>query len=410
MKKLILLSISCWLIPSLQGQNYTDTLDIKIEEFNAKPALSGFAVAIVNKNGIVYENSSGFADIEAQVPYTQNTLQCLASVSKTTIALAVMKLQDQGLLTLESAINDFLPYEVNHPLYPDSIIRVRHLVTHTSGIIDTENNYDLRNRYFTIETNFTESKMGADDLEWFDQLKDNEKLSLNKYCKNVFAQEGEWYDKTTFHEAAFGQKYVYSNLGAVLMAYIVELASETDFKTYIQQHIFDVLNMKNSTFDASDIDQHLFAKSYVTETLIASPFLGDNTFPDGGMHSSCRELGTFLTEMIRGFEGNSELLSAPAYHQMFTPLLPPSIASTSEEGKNFENIGVFWHISPTGQWYHNGGNPLGGTVYMWFDPTTKTGRIMMTNCDVRGSREMIVEFLSIWRTMEKYALLLSDVE
>ena len=386
------------------AQNYSDTLNVKLAKFYSQNALPGFTVAIVNMDGVLYQNSYGYADIKSKSPYTLRTIQSIASVSKTTIAFAIMKLYEEGKLQLESPINNFLPYQVFNPHFPDSIIRIKHLVTHTSGIVDTDNNYDLRGQYFIKKTDLKKSDLEQEDLDWFRGMKKNKKLSLKKYCKNVFSKRGRWNNWSTFLKHSPGSHYQYTNLGAVLMAHIVERVSGKCYKDYINKELFKPLNMKESTFDESKVPSNLLATSYVTHKLLATPILGNNTYPDGGLHTNNIELSKYLIEMIKGYNGKSTLLSKKSFHKMMSPLLSQEVASTSKEGKNFSNIGVFWHVAVNRHIYHNGGNPLGGTVYMWFDPSTNIGTILMTNCDGSASRETVVEFISIWRTLGKYAV------
>lgn len=396
----MLLSMISW---SCFSQNYQDSLDLKISHFYNQKNLPGFAFAIVNMEGILYENAFGFADLEKEQAYTLETFQSIASSSKTLIALAVMQLQEAGKLSLETPINDFLPYNVYNPHFKNSIIRIKHLVTHTSGIITTDNNYELRGRYFNKLTNVEGSKLDEESLEFIRLLEKNKKMSLKKYCKNVFSAKGKWYKEDTFLKHPPGKHYAYSNLGAVLMAHIVERVSGKRFDKYVRKNILKKLNLSNSTFNAKHVDAASLATSYVGEEFISTPIFGDNTYPDGGLITNCKELSLYLIEMIKGYNGKSQLLKKASYATMMSPRLTEANTFSEETGRNFENIGVFWQLSKDGGIMHNGGNPLGGAVYMSFNPETNIGRILMTNCDIRASRDTIIEFISIWRTMDKYA-------
>ena len=78
---------------SVQEQ-LTDTLSLlsKTVDFN------GFGVAIVGPEGVLYKNGFGMADVAKGIPYTEHTMQPIASISKTFIGLAVMKAQELGKL------------------------------------------------------------------------------------------------------------------------------------------------------------------------------------------------------------------------------------------------------------------------------------------------------------------------
>jgi CubicO group peptidase (beta-lactamase class C family) len=383
------------------SQNYKDSLDLKLKAFHKENALPGFAAAIVTMNGIIYQNTLGFADIAAKKPYTSKTIQNIASTTKTTIAYAVMKLKEERKLSLESPINDFLPFKVVNPFYKDSIIRIKHLVTHTSGILDTDNNYDLRTYFFTKNTNLKDSKLDTEDLAWFDFIKSNDALSLEDYFQNVFSKKGIWYNDNTFHNKSFGKHYKYSNLGAGLMAYIIERITGVSFDSYIEKNVFKNLNMKETKFNENDVDKALLAKSYITDKMISSPSLGQINYPDGGMHTNLEELCIYLIEMIKGYNGQSNLLSLASFKQMMSPVLS-EVAAASNPQKTFNNIGVFWQLDDDGSIKHYGGNTFGGSVYFSFNPKTNIGRILMTNCFASVTRESQIEFISIWRTLGKY--------
>jgi len=403
-KKRIIITLVC-LSLSLNcfAQEYVDSLQLKLSEFYNQNNLPGFALAIVNMDSVLFESSFGYANLEKRKFYTLETVQSVASVSKTTIAFAIMKLYEEGKLSLNSPINDFLPYDVSNPFFKDSLIRIKHLVTHTSGIIDTENNYDLRRRYFIKQTNLKESKLDSENLSYLKLFKKNNKISIKKYCENVFSKNGKWYEKKTFNEYPPGGYYQYSNLGAVLMAHIVERVSDQRFDVFVKEILFNELEMEVSNFELDQSNSPLLSASYVTENFISTPRFGDNTYPDGGLMTNCKELSLYLIEMIKGYNGNSELLKSSSYKLMMSPMLTEKVVFSEDTGKKIKNIGVFWHLTKDGKIMHNGGNPLGGTVYMSFNPKTNIGRILVTNCDVRASREIIIQYISIWRTMEKYS-------
>jgi CubicO group peptidase (beta-lactamase class C family) len=100
----------------------------------------GFAVSIVKNDALVYQETFGMADIQGNEFYTNQTTQPIGSISKTFVAAAIVKAIEEGFFTLETDINDILPVEVVNPKQPDAAIKVKHLVTHTSGLLD---NYEF---------------------------------------------------------------------------------------------------------------------------------------------------------------------------------------------------------------------------------------------------------------------------
>lgn len=95
----------------------------------------GCVVLIEEAGKRVYARSAGYADREAGIPVTENTIFRLASVTKPIVALTTLRMIDKGLLSLDDKVADYLPYFT--PRAPDGStpdILIRHLLTHTSGI------------------------------------------------------------------------------------------------------------------------------------------------------------------------------------------------------------------------------------------------------------------------------------
>jgi CubicO group peptidase (beta-lactamase class C family) len=76
------------------------------------PALS---VLIFDENEVLYEKNLGSSDLDKQIALESNHLFLLASIFKTITATALLQLYDKGLLQLDEAINDYLPFDVNIP-------------------------------------------------------------------------------------------------------------------------------------------------------------------------------------------------------------------------------------------------------------------------------------------------------
>ncbi|MBK9289950.1 MAG: beta-lactamase family protein [Flavobacteriales bacterium] len=86
-------------------QELTDSLTFlsKTADFN------GFGVAVVGPQGVLYTNGFGLADVAKGIPYTERTVQPIASISKTFIGLAVLKAQELGKLKLDDPCRNSCP-------------------------------------------------------------------------------------------------------------------------------------------------------------------------------------------------------------------------------------------------------------------------------------------------------------
>jgi CubicO group peptidase (beta-lactamase class C family) len=91
---------------------------------------AGFSVAVVDHGQPVLAKGYGYADLAEEVPASANTIYRLASITKQFTAAAILHLADEGKLSLEDRISDYLPE------YPASgqRITIRNLLSHTSGL------------------------------------------------------------------------------------------------------------------------------------------------------------------------------------------------------------------------------------------------------------------------------------
>ncbi|GLS20890.1 hypothetical protein GCM10007874_39070 [Labrys miyagiensis] len=121
---------------SAASQSRARRLDAVIDKAIAEERIVG-AMALVAEHGeIVYRRTAGHADREAGKPVAEDTVFRLASVTKPMVAAAALSLVDSGTLALEDAVTRFLPdFRPRLADGSESVITIRHLLTHTSGLI-----------------------------------------------------------------------------------------------------------------------------------------------------------------------------------------------------------------------------------------------------------------------------------
>lgn len=101
--------------------------------------IPGLSATIEKNDDVFWTNSYGYANISQDLLVQDTTLFRLASISKTIVATAIMQLYEQDYFDLYNPINDYLPFDVNHPDYPSTDITFLMLMTHTSSIEDNWN-------------------------------------------------------------------------------------------------------------------------------------------------------------------------------------------------------------------------------------------------------------------------------
>lgn len=377
----------------------SDTLTRELEKVYEQKQFNGFSVAIVNENGALYKNGIGFANVATGKKYTENTIQNIGSISKTLVGIALLKAQELGKLNLDDPINKYLPFNVQNPYYPVAKITIRQLATHTSTITDNEY-YLKRNYILKPNQDLTNKKLFLEDeqvINSYDSL-----ITLSAYLKNVLSKDGKWYKKEDFLNKKPGEVFDYSNVATALAAYIIEFATGESFNKFTSIHILKPLKMNSSGWKFDEINFSKYSTLYQTPDSTLA-FYSLITYPDGNFITSSSDLGKFLTELIKGYNGKGTLLNKDSYKEYFKEQLN-AVNFTDRNEKNpysdEYNLGIFIGFSVAGNIGHTGGDP-GVASMMFFDPKTGTGRILIVNTNINDKKGND-EFYQIWDKLGKY--------
>lgn len=172
----------------------------------------GLAVSVVKDGNVIYQKGFGMANLEYGVPITEKTKFHVASLSKQFTAFLILKLEDDGLLSIEDDVRKYIP---ELPDYGKTIT-LNHLLTHSSGI---------REQWRLLEM----AGWRLDDV-----------IKTEQIFKLLIKQK-----ELNFSP---GDRFMYSNSGYTLLAIIIERLTKKSFADYARQIIFDPLQMNNSFF------------------------------------------------------------------------------------------------------------------------------------------------------------------
>ena len=219
----------------------------------------GAAVLVIRDGRAVVRKAYGLANVETRTPATPKTNYRLASITKQFTAAAILELN----LNLDDDVRKWLPS------FPVEGVTIRHLLTHTSGVIDYE---DL------IPEGTTRQLRDADVLRL-----------LESQNRTYFAP---------------GTRYRYSNSAYALLALIVEKASGQTFPAFLRERIFEPLGMTNTVAFEENVST-VPNRAYGTprDQSLTSAVLGD-----GGIYSSIDDLAKW-----------DAALYDPKYAPAFTP-------------------------------------------------------------------------------------------
>lgn len=381
-----------------QNEVHIEALTKKLDSIYSDGRIVGFGVAIVGPEKPLYQAGFGYADQEEQKAYTTNTIQNIASISKTLIGVSLLKAQDMNLLDLDEPINKYLDFKVVNPHFPEDTIKIRQLTTHTSSIIDGDY-YDKLS--YILKEDENEGK------KVYSYFRSPEKAeSLADFLESQLSATGTGFKKKNFLKRKSGERFEYSNVGATLAAYVLEKASGQTFPSFVRQHILDPLNMSSSGWSFEEVDMNSYSKLYADpETELALYRL--ITYPDGGFITSVADQSKYLMDLMQGYSGAGKILSKEAYQELFTGQLDEdNFVERSENEYNDEyNMGVFMGLSAKGQIGHTGGDP-GVVTFMFFNKFNKRGKILFVNTDIDDKG--FQEFIEIWRTLIEYETQLKE--
>ncbi|MGG5210389.1 serine hydrolase domain-containing protein [Chryseobacterium sp. MIQD13] len=380
------------------GKNIRDSLHTEISSIYRQGIFNGFAVAIVDGQSALYQEGFGFSDVKNKKAYTDHTLQNIASVSKTFVGIALLKAQELGKLHLDDPVQKYLPFKMVNPNFPQAKITIRQLATHTSSITDNEF-YLSKTYYLKPDQNLEGVKLNFDEEQVFNPS--DSIISMKAFLENVLAENGKW-NKNSFSLHQPGNIYEYSNVGTTLAAFIIEQATGQSFSDFTQKYILKPLKMNDSGWKFEDISFSEFSSLYEDpKTLL--PYYHSITYPDGGLITNINDLGKYLTELIKGYNGKGTILAPESYKEYFKPQLnAENFTERNEQNPYSEsyNSGMFIGYGYTGYIGHTGGDP-GVMSILFFDPKNNLGRIMIFNTNFSDKKGNDA-FYGIWNVLEKY--------
>ena len=170
----------------------------------ADTAAPGASVLVMLDDSVVFARGYGLADIEGREPVTTATHFRLASVTKQFTAMSILMLAEAGRLGLDDPLERYFP---DFPGYGGGI-RIRHLLTHTSGLVDYED-------------------LIPDTLQ---------RQVLDRDCLDLMHRTDSLYFPP-------GSAYRYSNTGYAILALVAEQLSGKRFPNLLKDSIFLPLGM-----------------------------------------------------------------------------------------------------------------------------------------------------------------------
>jgi CubicO group peptidase (beta-lactamase class C family) len=375
-----------------------DMVDAAFEQYFKPTNIPGIAVAVIKNDRIVYQKAYGFANIAKKIAVTMDTPFNVGSISKTILATGIMQKIEQGKISLADELTGMnLSFDPNNALNQNDGITLRHLVTHTSGIRDSEG-YGCS--YYVHES----------DVSLFNLFGDEscpEKATIDPttfFANDYFNENGRYVMDGVHNDDEDGfpdMTHEYSNVAAGLAGYAVEQKLNIDVSNSMKQSIFKPLKMNNTAWRHTELSEaNPKAVQYtLDEDLdpIEIPEYSYPTFYDGDLNTSANDLAKFLITIINGGEyQNNRILNQATVDTM--------LSSQTEVLNQRDSQGVFWYWN--GAFVgHCGGDP-GTNAIMQYNTATKTGIVVLMNGEdgYLGNEEAEGQLLPLMSMLYRYGL------
>jgi len=340
-----------------------DAVDAYIESEMEEWNLPGMALVIVQDGEVTYMRGYGIAGPDDR-PMTAQTPFIVASLSKSFTALTIMQLVENGQIDLDEPAQTYLPWFRLADEEASAQITVRHLLNQNSGIASTSG----------METFFSEDLSGD---------------AINNAVKKL-ADDQLLYP--------VGETYEYSNSNYHVLGAIVEAVSGQAYTDYIQEHIFNPLDMTNCYTSRDKAQQNGLSTGYgrwwfKIPVSITSPYNPGNVSA-GGLICDAEGMAHYLNAYLNeGQYKGTRILSTQGIAQMHTPVVP-----TGEEDSYY---GMGWIVGPVNgvdAVYHSGDAPTYQTAVLMV-PKEELGIVLITNTNnitiLYSTRAMAADIMNI---------------
>ena len=356
MKRLCALLLACLcLFSSAMAQESTP--EKALNAVFKRYATMGGAVVVFQNGRVTYTHTYGVRKIGGE-PVTEDTLFQVGSISKMVSNIALMQLLAEKGISLETEIGDLLGYPVRNPAFPDDPVTLRQLMSHTAGLRDS-GDYQLAIAGHPVP------------------------------LEKMFSSRAQY----TFYEGIRpGSRREYSNLGGGLIGCLIEKLSGQTLDDCITQRVFAPLGITAAYQPARFAEGAPFADLYHMPERYSAKVLGNDktlvtepdpethyTFTGGKLIISAPDLCKLLILLCDGgvYE-NTRILSESAVAAITTR--QDGIGSVDCDTGH----GLFMNIILNDQvegrtMYGHGGKANGMLCAAYFDPTDRTGVVMLTN-------------------------------
>lgn len=328
-------------------------LDTQLQALLGDWHVAGFAVAVVEKDKVLYARGFGYRDYSSKTPVTPNTLFAIGSCTKAFTASLLGMLADEKRVDLDKSPRYYLPGLKFYNDDMDNLITIRDMMCHRTGL-------------------------PRHDASWY-YFPSDSKDSLTS--------------RIQFMEPSAGirQKYQYNNFMFMLQGNIVEKVSGRRWEENVTEKIFKPLGMTRSNFTIEDMkksdDRSLgYVVKNNTEIELEDYYQIRGLGAAGNINSSVTEMSNWVITWINGGKFGDKVILPPSYvSQAISSQMVASAGLPTKEHPDVQmaTYGFAWALSSYRGHYRvqHGGNIDGFSALTCFYPTDSIGIVILVNQD-----------------------------
>jgi CubicO group peptidase (beta-lactamase class C family) len=339
-------------------------IDRRMAEYAAAEHIPGLIWGIIMDDELAHVGVSGLSDVEKNAPVTPETIFRIASMTKSFTAMAILKLRDEGRLSLDDPAERYVPElrQWHGPTDDAPRITLRHLLSHSAGF--------------------------PEDNPWGDQ-----QLAVTEDEFTAMLARGMSFS------TAPGTGYEYSNYGFAILGRVISRVAGVPYRQYLQREILDPLGMTATTLEPTQVNDALRARGYRWEDARwkEEPPLPDGAFGAmGGMLTSMSDLSRYVAALLSAWPARSGADAGPVRRaslremQQVARTRPASVTVAPTTGLLQLFSGGYGYGLRTSQTCefghvvaHGGGLPGFGSVMQWL-PDYGVGIIVFGNRTYAG--------------------------
>lgn len=352
-----------------------DSIALNGIEIGAYP---GCQILAMKDGEIIYEKNFGSFTYDSKIPVQSDDVYDIASLTKVfATTFAMMKLYDEGKISLESTLGDYLPYLKNTD---KGSLKIIELMTHQAGLTAWIPLYQM-----TL-------KDGKPDMSLYrTQIDENHtvRVAKNLYLENDF-------DYQLFDSVAVScigdKKYKYSDLGFYYLPKIVELLTNKPFEAYLQENFYKPLNLNHIFYKPlNHIDLNKIAPTENDVTFRMQQLQGDvhdqsaalfgGVSGHAGLFANARDLAVMMQLLLnQGYANGKQFLSDFTIEKFTTA---PFVENMNRRGIGFDKPEVNPEVkayTPSKQASMKSFGHTGFTgTFAWADPENQLIVIFLSN-------------------------------